>query len=344
MRESACWRPNNIPRAGFGIDSVAGDRIVAITTLLEHRRLVARQFDVDGGPWPGDCAEFGRPAHQLYTVEQRHHRISRGDAHPNRGALCRRHGCTRRATGRHVAHPATNRATGRSVPAEQPAVPAPSAEPEPSPDAREAATPVTPAATAAAPTPDARTVSRTRHEFRRQRPNEPVRIGEFDIGEPAINGGRRGPRDPRVDDSTAHRDTSSGGVGGQHLFGRGGCSWDADGTKGAQCPVGTVERRIRPRVKCPGMGGAESSCLQEPANPGPLTGAGAVLAWVRRQPQQTQSSFGRMFPVAVSSEEPALAPDNVTVVGCDITPPTMQPTGVPGNWTIKFDDEFNGNH
>ena len=37
--------------------------------------------------------------------------------------------------------------------------------------------------------------------------------------------------------------------------------------------------------------------------------------------------------------------DNVTVVGGNGTPPppTMQPTGVPGNWTIKFDDEFNGN-
>ena len=36
----------------------------------------------------------------------------------------------------------------------------------------------------------------------------------------------------------------------------------------------------------------------------------AVLAWVRRQNQQTQSSFGRMFPVGVSSEEPALTPLN----------------------------------
>ena len=34
--------------------------------------------------------------------------------------------------------------------------------------------------------------------------------------------------------------------------------------------------------------------------------------------------------------------DNVTVVGGNSTPPTIQPTGVPGNWTIKFDDEFNG--
>ena len=36
----------------------------------------------------------------------------------------------------------------------------------------------------------------------------------------------------------------------------------------------------------------------------------AVLAWARRQNQQTQSSFGRLFPVEVSSEEPALAPLN----------------------------------
>ena len=37
----------------------------------------------------------------------------------------------------------------------------------------------------------------------------------------------------------------------------------------------------------------------------------AVLAWVRRQNQQTQSSFGRMFPSGVSSEEKAaLAPLN----------------------------------
>ena len=36
----------------------------------------------------------------------------------------------------------------------------------------------------------------------------------------------------------------------------------------------------------------------------------AVLAWARRENQQTQSSFGRLFPVEVSSEEPALAPLN----------------------------------
>ena len=68
----------------------------------------------------------------------------------------------------------------------------------------------------------------------------------------------------------------------------------------------------------------------------------AVLAWVRRQHQQTQSSFGRMFPVAVSSEEPALAPDDVTVVGCDSHPLRCSPQACRGNWTIKFDDEFNG--
>jgi Glycosyl hydrolases family 16 len=35
--------------------------------------------------------------------------------------------------------------------------------------------------------------------------------------------------------------------------------------------------------------------------------------------------------------------DNVTVVAGDVTPPssTVQPTGVPGNWTIKLDEEFN---
>ena len=36
----------------------------------------------------------------------------------------------------------------------------------------------------------------------------------------------------------------------------------------------------------------------------------AVLAWARRENQQTQSSFGRLFAVGVSSEEPALAPLN----------------------------------
>ena len=35
-----------------------------------------------------------------------------------------------------------------------------------------------------------------------------------------------------------------------------------------------------------------------------------MLAWARRENQQTQSSFGRLFPVGVSSEEPALAPLN----------------------------------
>ena len=39
--------------------------------------------------------------------------------------------------------------------------------------------------------------------------------------------------------------------------------------------------------------------------------------------------------------------DNVTVVAGDITPPPppptgTQPTGVPGNWTPAFDEEFTG--
>ena len=43
----------------------------------------------------------------------------------------------------------------------------------------------------------------------------------------------------------------------------------------------------------------------------------AVLAWARRQNQQTPSSFGRMFPVGVSSEEPALAPLNQQALSQD---------------------------
>ena len=102
-------------------------------------------------PRSGIKKSSGGAHSQLDTVEQRHHRISRGDAHPNRGARCRRHGCTRRATGRRVAHQQPTAAS----PTEQPAAPAPSAEPMPSPVAREAATPETPVATAAAPKTDA---------------------------------------------------------------------------------------------------------------------------------------------------------------------------------------------
>ena len=43
----------------------------------------------------------------------------------------------------------------------------------------------------------------------------------------------------------------------------------------------------------------------------------AVLAWARRQNQQTQSSFGRLFAVKVSSEEPALAPLNQQALSQD---------------------------
>jgi hypothetical protein len=43
----------------------------------------------------------------------------------------------------------------------------------------------------------------------------------------------------------------------------------------------------------------------------------AVLAWARRQNQQTQSSFGRLFAVGVSSEEPALAPLNQQALSQD---------------------------
>ena len=43
----------------------------------------------------------------------------------------------------------------------------------------------------------------------------------------------------------------------------------------------------------------------------------AVLAWARRQNQQTQSSFGRLFAVKVSSEEPALAPLNPQALSQD---------------------------
>ena len=43
----------------------------------------------------------------------------------------------------------------------------------------------------------------------------------------------------------------------------------------------------------------------------------AVLAWARRENQQTQSSFGRLFAVGVSSEEPALAPLNPQALSQD---------------------------
>ena len=43
----------------------------------------------------------------------------------------------------------------------------------------------------------------------------------------------------------------------------------------------------------------------------------AVLAWARRENQQTQSSFGRLFAVGVSSEEPALAPLNQQALSQD---------------------------
>ena len=43
----------------------------------------------------------------------------------------------------------------------------------------------------------------------------------------------------------------------------------------------------------------------------------AVLAWARRENQQTQSSFGRLFAVKVSSEEPARAPLNPQALSQD---------------------------
>jgi peroxidase len=43
----------------------------------------------------------------------------------------------------------------------------------------------------------------------------------------------------------------------------------------------------------------------------------AVLAWARRENQQTPSSFGRLFAVGVSSEEPALAPLNPQALSQD---------------------------
>ena len=133
------------------------------------------------------------------------------------------------------------------------------------------------------------------------------------VGEPAVNGARRGRRDPRIDRSTARRDCdeNSGGVGGQRLFGRGGSLETQVVPAASSAPLAPPNVGSGVMLRALAETGLSPFASQNSLTPVPSPALWAVLAWVRRQPQQTQSSFGRMFPVTVSSEEKAaLAPLN----------------------------------
>jgi hypothetical protein len=103
-----------------------------------------------------------------------------------------------------------------ALPTEVPVAPPRSAEAVPSPGARKAPTPQKPVVTAAPPTPDApHHDAHTARNFAVSHPTH--RSGS---APPTVDGGRRDRRETRADHSTAHRERRSGGVGGQHLFGR----------------------------------------------------------------------------------------------------------------------------
>ena len=140
------------------------------------------------------------------------------DVHSNRGARCCRHGCTRRATGRHVAHTATNCSVAHR------AIASAGTLRRGHRSVHETATPETPVATAAAPgAPHGES-----HTAPNSAGSEPTNLS----GSPSSTSANRqstvvveAAATPTSTSSTAHRDRSSGGVGGHHLFAAGGRCW-----------------------------------------------------------------------------------------------------------------------
>ena len=188
--------------------------------------------------------------------------------------------------------------------------------------AREVATPETPAATAAAPKTDA-----PRHESHAA-PNS--------AGSDPTNRSRsasstsanwqstvvvEAAATPRVDRSTAHRDRSRGGAGGQHRFGRGGCSeTEAVPLETRAVPKALSAPSAPPDVVPGVVSNALASVGLSPSvsdNQAPVDSPAelAVLAWARRENQQTQplratvrggGEFRRTGPRAAQpADEPA---------------------------------------
>ena len=218
-------------------------------------------------------------------------------------------------------------------PTEQPAAPAPSAEPVPSPGAREAATPETPVATAAAPTPDApHHESHTAPNFAGSDPtnrsgsatstsaNRQSTVVVQAAATPASTAQPRTATQAAVESVAS---TFSAVEGALETAVEGALE-----TRAVPLETRAVPKAFSAPVAPPDVvSGVVSNALasvglspvvsNNPLAPVDSPAELAVLAWARRQNQQTQSSFGRLFAVGVSSEEPALAPLNPQALSQD---------------------------
>ena len=211
-------------------------------------------------------------------------------------------------------------------PTEQPAAPASSAEPVPSPDAREAATPETPVATAAAPKTDApHGESHTAPNFAGSDPtnrsgsasstsaNRQSTVVVQTAATPASTAQPRTATQAAVESVTS---TFSAVEGALETAVEGALETRAV-PKAFSAPVAPPDVVSGVVSKALASVGLSPVVSNNPLAPVDSPALSAVLAWARRENQQTQSSFGRLFAVGVSSEEPALAPLNQQALSQD---------------------------
>ena len=211
-------------------------------------------------------------------------------------------------------------------PTEQPAAPASSAEPVPSPVAREAATPETPVATAAAPTPDAP------HGESHTAPNSAGSDPTNRSGSASSTSANQ-QSTVVVEAAATPASTAQPRTATQAAVESVASTFSAVEGALETAVEGALETRAVPKafsapVAPPDVvSGVVSNVLasvglspfvsNNPLAPVDSPALLAVLAWARRENQQTQSSFGRLFAVGVSSEEPALAPLNQQALSQD---------------------------
>ena len=212
-----------------------------------------------------------------------------------------------------------------ALPTEQPAAPAPSAEPVPSPGAREAATPETPVATAAAPKTDAP------HHESHTAPNSAGSDPMNHAGSASSTSANRQStvvvQAAATPASTAQPRTATEAAV-ESMVSTFSAVEGALETEAVPLETRAVPKAFSAPVAPPDVvSGVVSNALasvglspvvsNNPLAPVDSPAELAVLAWARRENQQTQSSFGRLFAVKVSSEEPARAPLNPQALSQD---------------------------
>src|SRR6476619_1844129 len=211
-----------------------------------------------------------------------------------------------------------------ALPTEVRAAPAPSAKPMSSPVAPEAATPETPAATAAAPKTDAprqyaapnSAGSDPTNDSGSTRSTSATPQSTVVVQAAATPASTAQPRTATQASVESVTCTISAVEGALETAVEGALEMRAV-PKAFSAPVASPDVRSGVVSKVLASVGLSPSVSTKPLAPVDSQVLSAVLAWARRENQQAQSSVGRLFAVGVSSEEPALAPPNQQALGQD---------------------------